>query len=1618
MEVDRETNVANPNTNGVQYMHLDVDEDGVLRNTNDVRLDFRVEQHMDDEMGEDEDMGDDGDEDDEDDEEDDEDDEDIAEDGAGLISLADTDVDDHDDNGMGDTYNNDMIDEVENDLPDNHVIEVRWREGLIDLNQLRALRGPVDASSIINVTSEPSRGLSTDDLFSFHRSLGLDRRHQSGRTYVDMSGFDGNAFQHPLLLRPSGSGDAGPSVWSSSGSLSRNLGLLFGNSDVTNLYMFDSGLHSEHAAANIFGNQLGGSAPPASIDFSFGMGSLHMGGRRVAGGNRWTDDGQPHVGTHAAAIAQAVEEQFVSHLHGLSFVNNTQTQIPSVHSAVQNDQSSLLISNNQPTVRTENHLIEVHGIRQEETGQESAHPLDDVNTDIVAADYENEAALGAVFPNAPNESAVNFPEGTFGCNEVGLTAITSEDVPDTVVPSADLRNSNQQMLTDSEVFAQAEGTEPLGEFRMGSTCFESQSSSLAIIDSGSILDTRDEHAGTSCGSANFDMNAADFVGNQVDGLVPTSRGQLSPMHDAVLPQEASQRNLLNANGDLVNVNAIDPTFLEALPEDLRAEVLASQQAQSSQTASYAPPIAEDIDPEFLAALPPDIQAEVLAQQRAQRDGHIHQGQGQPVDMDNASIIATFAPELREEVLLTSSDAVLSALPSALLAEAQMLRDRAASHYSARSSLFSGSPRVGVRRLAVDRPVMMDRGVGGATNGRTTSAIASNLNAKEINGMPLVDSNSLKALIRLLGLAQPLGKGLLQRLLLNLCTHSGTRACLVMLLVDIIRPEAGMSSGSKSCYHRLYGCQWNVVYGRPQPADGLPPLFARRILEMLTYLATNHTSVANILFYFDPLVASECTSSNIHLGMKEEKTKEKASVPKDTSAFERDDIPLVILLKLLNRPLFLRSSAHLEQVMNLIQVIVYNAVSRIGCEPQSIPDASNFETIKDISPSDGLKHSTVLEQNHAQDFNSSPSNLQASSGEKSFSPYDIFLQVPKPDLCNLCQILAQTGLSEKVYSLVADVMEKLAFVVAPHRKFFAVELAELAHNLSISAVGELLTLRSKNMLDISAGSMAGASFLRVVRTLSSLIIVDGVKSEEVIQDHEEHSILFNLNVALETLWLELSDCITAMEAKLGQNSTFSSTMPDAAHIFPDRSSVFPLPHGAQRLLPFIEAFFVICERLQTNQIMLGDDGTTTWEVKECAGTSSSPHAKGIATVSLTFSRIVEKHRRLLNVFIRQNPGLLERSLCMMLKVPRLIDFDNKRAHFRSRVRQQHDQYSSAPLRISVRRAYVLEDSYNQLRLRSTQDLKGRLTVQFQGEEGIDAGGLTREWYQLLSRVIFDKGALLFTTVGNNTTFQPNPNSVYQTEHLSYFKFVGRLVAKALFDGQLLDVYFTRSFYKHILGVKVTYHDIEAVDPDYYKNLKWMLENDISELPDLTFSMDADEEKLILYEKNEVSDYELKPGGRNIRVTEETKHEYVDLVAEHRLSTAIRPQINSFLQGFNELISRDLISIFNDKELELLISGLPEIDVIDLKANTEYTGYTSASTVINWFWEVAKSFSKEDMARFLQFVTGTSKVPLEGFKALQGISGPQRLQIHKAYGAPERLPSAHTCLTCPNILPRNN
>lgn len=297
--------------------------------------------------------------------------------------------------------------------------------------------------------------------------------------------------------------------------------------------------------------------------------------------------------------------------------------------------------------------------------------------------------------------------------------------------------------------------------------------------------------------------------------------------------------------------------------------------------------------------------------------------------------------------------------------------------------------------------------------------------------------------------------------------------------------------------------------------------------------------------------------------------------------------------------------------------------------------------------------------------------------------------------------------------------------------------------------------------------------------------------------------------------------------------------------------------------------------------------------------------------------------------------------------------------------------------------------------------------FSGEEGVDAGGLTREWFQVMSREMFNPAISLFEAVPpDSSTFQPNPNSIIQsdpargTNHLDFFKFVGRVVGKALRDGQHIDAHFTRSFYKHMLGMPLTYEDIEAVDPDFYKNLKWMLENDINDVLDLVFAEEVD----FFGRKSMV---ELCPEGASIKVTNDNKREYVDLVARHRMTTAIRAQIDSFLAGFWDVVPRQKLLIFNDHELELLISGLPDIDVGDLRANTEYNGYTSKSAVVHWFWDIVNDMEQEDKALLLQFVTGTSKVPLDGFKGLQGVSGPQKFSIHKVPGDTDRLPTAHTC-----------
>jgi hypothetical protein len=304
------------------------------------------------------------------------------------------------------------------------------------------------------------------------------------------------------------------------------------------------------------------------------------------------------------------------------------------------------------------------------------------------------------------------------------------------------------------------------------------------------------------------------------------------------------------------------------------------------------------------------------------------------------------------------------------------------------------------------------------------------------------------------------------------------------------------------------------------------------------------------------------------------------------------------------------------------------------------------------------------------------------------------------------------------------------------------------------------------------------------------------------------------------------------------------------------------------------------------------------------------------------------------------------------------------------------------------------------MQNGEEMRGKLSVTFIGEEAMDAGGVAREWFKILAREIFNPMYALFVQAGGKAcTFHPNIASGVNHDHLKYFAFIGRIIGKAVFDGHHLEAYFTRSFYKHMLRRKVHPSDMEALDPDYYKNLKWMLDNPIEGI--LNLHMTAESEEF-----GRVKTVELTPGGAAIPVTDENKREYIQWMCEHKMTTSVQPQISAFLDGFHELVPPDLISLFDDKELELLISGLPEIDVEDLRRNTDYHNYAEASPQIQWFWKLMNDLNKEQKAWFLQFVTGTSQVPLEGFKGLIGMRGPQKFSIHRAEGG-ERLPTAHTC-----------
>ncbi|XP_058212294.1 E3 ubiquitin-protein ligase UPL6 isoform X1 [Rhododendron vialii] len=371
-------------------------------------------------------------------------------------------------------------------------------------------------------------------------------------------------------------------------------------------------------------------------------------------------------------------------------------------------------------------------------------------------------------------------------------------------------------------------------------------------------------------------------------------------------------------------------------------------------------------------------------------------------------------------------------------------------------------------------------------------------------------------------------------------------------------------------------------------------------------------------------------------------------------------------------------------------------------------------------------------------------------------------------------------------------------------------------------------------------------------------------------------------------------------------------------------------------------------------------------------------------------------------------------------PFLVPFTSRVKIFASQlaaVRQRDGSHAGLTRnRFRIRRDHILEDAFSQLNALSEEDLRGPIRVTFVNEfgveeAGIDGGGIFKDFMENITRAAFDVQYGLFKETADHLLY-PNPGSLMVHEqHLQYFHFLGTVLAKAMFEGILVDIPFA-TFFLSKLKQKYNYlNDLPSLDPELYRHLIFLkrYEGDIAEL-ELYFVIENNE-------YGEQTEEELLPRGKSTRVTNEKVITYIHLIANHRLNFQIRQQSSHFLRGFQQLIQKDWIDMFNEHELQLLIAGSMEgFDVKDLRAHTNYAGgYHSEHYVIDMFWAVLSNFSRENQMKFLKFVTGCSRGPLLGFKFLEPLFCIQRAAGNASEEALDRLPTSATCMNLLKLPP---
>lgn len=1062
---------------------------------------------------------------------------------------------------------------------------------------------------------------------------------------------------------------------------------------------------------------------------------------------------------------------------------------------------------------------------------------------------------------------------------------------------------------------------------------------------------------------------------------------------------------------------IDTEYLDALPEDLREEVLMQQVAerrseqraqqrrqQQQQAQSQSTPQTEDtsaagqandqptdINEEFLAALPPEIREELLAQEaherrRRERDENRRRNQGnvpipQAEDMDAASFLASLDPNLRAAVLMDTDEDTLRQLPPEISAEARAYGgDRRLNQFN------DYGMRRGDRRGNQDDPTQK---------------------RKARPCVQMLDKAGVATLLRLMFIPQQgSAKACLSSILRYVCENRQNRAEVISILLSILQDGSADTSAVERSFAQL-----SIRAKQPQQSENKTPKFSRKSGAL-----SINGDVSPLMVVQQCLnTLTQLTDKNPavwHFFLSEHETgvgfKNRANRKGKAKESKATKYPINALLTLLDRKLIVESSTIMEQLTLLLKAITLPLNSLKKEKEKTKEEAKNeAEPPTTVSSSEqttasGPGQDTEMMNTSAEATQPEAAAPAAGGGaSKSAEPKSeedkskkhrtiVPPEIPEVNLRLVAKILAARECNSKVFQETLSVISNLSPIPGA-KEIFGRELLGIAKDLAESTFQDLMSLTTQvssaesptdvQGIALAKFSPATSDQTKLLRALTALdYLFDPSRdikdkpetAAEALEPAQKEDILHTLyeDAAFTPLWNKLSECLTVIRQR-GNMLNIATT-----------------------LLPLIESLMVVCKNTSLKELPL-----SKMMPKEFALSSPPPESK----MENLFFRFTEDHRKILNDLVRQNPKLMSGTFSLLVNNSKVLEFDNKRNYFNRKLHSRGgDRQPHPPLQLSVRRDQVFLDSFKSLYFKTAEEMKfGKLSIRFHGEEGVDAGGVTREWFQSISRQMFNPDYALFVPVASDrTTFHPNRLSSINPEHLMFFKFIGRIIGKALYEGRVLDCHFSPAVYKQIMDKQVNLKDMETLDLEYYKSLEWMLHNDITDIITETFSVETD-----AFGVTETID--LIENGRNVAVTEENKHEYIRLITEYRLTGAVREQLEHFLKGFHDIVPAELVSIFSEQELELLISGLPDINVDDWKNNTEYHNYTAASPQIQWFWRAVRTFEKEEQAKLLQFVTGTSKVPLNGFKELEGMNGFSKFNIHRDYGSKDRLPSSHTC-----------